>query len=244
MKYISGKQALNIPCSLNTCGDHHIYVTLWDKLNMLESDDSIFKDYGIEKCNSVSNYPGEYYVANTLRALLDLLAEGEFIYTQEIREKFIGNEEYTQEFMEKVLLLKDSKYWNEIDMFMGMEYTIDWLEFKEANNIAYKKMSIENDIKYTEIEDINKRLLYAITRYLERGTIEDAYMLVNILKNHKDKIEKSLILQVTYALEYCGMDYIYYIAKTQQNEHVDNDKLIADFLVLHKLLGLYIEDRG
>ena len=49
MKYISLIHALNLQCKLDTCGDWHCSALNWQTLNILDSKNSIFGDYGIEK---------------------------------------------------------------------------------------------------------------------------------------------------------------------------------------------------
>ena len=49
MKYITGVHALNLPCSLLTCGDWHSPSLQWERLRFSESNDSVFGDYGIER---------------------------------------------------------------------------------------------------------------------------------------------------------------------------------------------------
>ena len=49
MKYISGVFALNIEDSLETCGDWHTSALDWNRIRLVESDNTIFKDYGIER---------------------------------------------------------------------------------------------------------------------------------------------------------------------------------------------------
>lgn len=46
MRYISGFYALNIPCSLYTTGDWHQSCLDWNKVVFLESEKSIFGDWG------------------------------------------------------------------------------------------------------------------------------------------------------------------------------------------------------
>ena len=50
MKYITGQFALNLPCSLGTCGDWNTSAMNLANLRFSESDGSIFGDYGIETC--------------------------------------------------------------------------------------------------------------------------------------------------------------------------------------------------
>ena len=107
MKYISGAFALNLPCSLDTCGDWHASALDWSKLELRESDNSIFGEYGIERCNCVPEHTGEFNVANTLRALLDLLADGNFAVAQGARDDFICNDKYTDEFLIKCIILRN-----------------------------------------------------------------------------------------------------------------------------------------
>lgn len=132
MLYITGKFALNLECSLDTCGDWHTSSLDWSKLTLYESDKSIFKDYGIEKCSKVPENDGIFYIANTLRALLDLLEQNKLWDAEGAKEDFICNDKYTNEFFNKVLMLKHSEHWNDIDAFMRKEYRMQWINFMEA----------------------------------------------------------------------------------------------------------------
>lgn len=68
MKYISGIHALNLRCSLETCGDWHASGIQWKNLTVRESSDSVFGDYGIEDNSSVPGHPGNHKAANHIRA--------------------------------------------------------------------------------------------------------------------------------------------------------------------------------
>lgn len=130
MQYISGMFALNLKCSLDTCGDWHQSGMNWQELKFRETDESIFGDYGIEPCSHVPEHKGNYMIADTLRALLDLLEENRLTCAQGMREDFICNEDYTQEFFKKVLMLQHLEHWDSIDRLMKREYMQDWLDFK------------------------------------------------------------------------------------------------------------------
>jgi len=131
MKYVSEIFALNIPCSLETCGDWHCSALNWNKLRFKESDGSIWNDYGIEKGKSVPEHDGLYNVANHIRALLDLLEASNFSIAQGMRDDYICNDKYTDEIFLKVAMLSDRTNWNDVDLFMGKEYCGKWLKFKE-----------------------------------------------------------------------------------------------------------------
>ena len=53
--YVSLIFALNIKCSLDTCVDWHQSGLNWDNVVFLESEDSIFKDYGIESEKKITH---------------------------------------------------------------------------------------------------------------------------------------------------------------------------------------------
>ena len=130
MKYISEIFALNIPCSLETCGDWHTSALNWDNLRFRETDGSTFGEYGIETCDCVPEHEGTYYIADTLRALLDLLEIGNFAVAQGAKNDYICNDKYTNEFFEKVIMLRQHPNCVNIDSFMEKEYELEWLCFK------------------------------------------------------------------------------------------------------------------
>ena len=130
MQYITGIHALNLPCSLLTCGDWHRSALKWEKITYRDSKDSFYGNYGIEQCAVVPEHDGTYAVANHIRALLDLLEIGNFSAAQGMNRDFIGNDDYTDEVFNKVALLSDLPHWREIDGFMGSEYYGKWLDYK------------------------------------------------------------------------------------------------------------------
>ncbi|MCL2086873.1 MAG: hypothetical protein FWH05_04675 [Oscillospiraceae bacterium] len=136
MKYITGIHALNLNCSLETSGDWHQSAIQWDKPNMADTEGSIFGEYGIELCEHVPENEGIHYIANTLRALLDLMEKGNFAVAQGMRVNYIDNEKYTNELMNKALKLSGLKNWKEIDRFIESEYKLDWLNYKRSVGVC------------------------------------------------------------------------------------------------------------
>ena len=126
MRYVTGIHALNTPCSLDTCGDWHQFSIQWERPNIRESIGSLFGDYGIEKNVQILGSESMHNVANHIRALLDLLEEGNFGIAQGMKEDFICNDSYTEEIFSKVKMMKDLANWNEIDRFMEKEYYPEW----------------------------------------------------------------------------------------------------------------------
>lgn len=142
MKYITGMYALNLNCSLDTMGDWHYGCYKWNDIDkkLHNSEDSIFKDYGIEINTSVfENKNKRYFVANHIRACLDILEQGKFGSIQGMNKDFIGNSKYDNEIFNKVLLLKNNSNWENINKFMINEYGIKWIRFiKGVEKNEYK----------------------------------------------------------------------------------------------------------
>ena len=145
MKYISGYQALHLKSSLKTSGlisDFHYFGhsdrIRWDELNLQESENSIFGDYGIEKNHQVPKHEGEYFVANHCRVLLDFLADSNSLNNiLGARYYIIDNDEYNEELFSKVVELKAFPHWEMVNKFMGLEYGLDWLNFLMVKGIQW-----------------------------------------------------------------------------------------------------------
>ena len=83
-----------------------------------------------EKDKVIPENTGKYYVANHIRALLDLLQMGLFSVAQGMNEDFIGTDIYDQEIFDLVYSMKELNTWSEIDHFMGNEYRMKWIRYK------------------------------------------------------------------------------------------------------------------
>jgi hypothetical protein len=135
MQYITGVHALNLPCSLLTCGDWHQSALQWERPNIRESDGSLFGDYGIEQNKSIPEHNGTFAAANHIRALLDLMEQGKFTVAQGMNNDFICNDDYTGEVFGKVSQMKTLPNWRDIDNFVGREYRSKWLNYKERSGL-------------------------------------------------------------------------------------------------------------
>lgn len=106
--YITGIHALNIPCSLNTSGDWHRGSLDWDNPYTRDTEDSVFKDWGLEE------HPIGL-VANHIRAVLDILEEGKKIpLINTFHYDFISNSEYDDLIREKSMLLQNLPHYRVI----------------------------------------------------------------------------------------------------------------------------------
>ena len=135
MRYISGIHALNLPCSLVTCGDWHRSALKWRDITFMDTETAFFKDYGIEFHKRVPEHDETYPVANHIRAILDLLETGKFSVAQGMNNDFICNDSYTEEVFDMVATMKSLPHWAKIDSFMGREYYSKWLDYKKRVNL-------------------------------------------------------------------------------------------------------------
>lgn len=136
MKYITGIHALNLKCQLDTCGDWHTSALKWENISKKESNDSIWGNYGIE-CNRTIPFLSttlKYNIANHIRALLDLIEEGNFAVAQGMNKDYICNDSYNKEIFDKIILLRQSKIWKEINKFMEHEYLMQWVNYIRSIN--------------------------------------------------------------------------------------------------------------
>ncbi len=118
MLYISGMQALNLPCNLDTSGDWHRSCMDWSHLTLKENNGSIWGEYGIEGPKVIPDNKEKHYVANHIRALLDMLCDRNFSDAQGMNDDYIGSDKYDEEIFRQVTKMKDLPYWADIDSFM------------------------------------------------------------------------------------------------------------------------------
>ncbi|MCY3038976.1 MULTISPECIES: hypothetical protein [Aerococcus] len=137
MKYLSGQFALNIPCKLETYGDWHILALDWSNPDFKESQNSVFGNYGIEDNKKLPYHTGTYFVANHLRAILDLLDDGYVKYLVGMKNDFIGTDQYNNEFFDQVYLLNNNKHLQSIYKLLLREFGLEWYAYvyvKESLN--------------------------------------------------------------------------------------------------------------
>lgn len=132
MLYITGVHALNIENSLETCGDWHTSALDWSKITLVDSEKSLFKDWGIEANKTIPDNEGLFNVADDLRAILDLMLDKNNLgYLKGFRNDFICVDTYNELFFSKVVLLKSLPHWEDINKLMKSEFMFEWDNFLE-----------------------------------------------------------------------------------------------------------------
>ena len=167
MKYVTGRHAMNLPCNLGTWGDYRTSAVNWDKLTILDSEDSVFGDYGIETGRTISFLADnkEYNIANHIRAFLDLLTIGDYASAEGMKEEYIRDDSFTEEIFAKVSMLRSRPNWQIIDLFMEHEYLNQWELYKKG---------ILND--YTQNTKPILEIQAAIIPILQAYQIKSAYL--------------------------------------------------------------------
>jgi hypothetical protein len=133
VRYITGKHALNIENSLNTCGDWHQSALRWQDIDFQETENSLFGEWGIEYNKSIPNHTEKYAVANDLRAILDLMVDNQLGYIKGFRSDWICTDEYNQIFFDKVIQLKQLPHWKDINQLMKYEFMWEWDKYLESH---------------------------------------------------------------------------------------------------------------
>lgn len=245
MKYISGIHALNLRCGLDTCGDWHASGIQWKNLTIRESSLSVFGDYGIEDNSSVPEHPGTHKVANHIRAILDLVAEGAFGYAQGMKNELICNDTYTPEVFSKLLLLKDSSRWTQINEFVGQEYGSSWLDFLRDHDCGYPTAPIfSRNWKISNLIERNDPNEFAVTtamKYQGKPTLQDLCDLMNIVNHSFDRLSHPTKAMLRDVFSYKGKEQFEYLLATQWEPGSDKDRLVKDFFLMHEKLGLLID---
>lgn len=240
MRYVTGIHALNLPCSLQTCGDWHKTSLDWSEPRMQESEGSLWGDYGIETNVEIPCHAGHFNVADHIRALLDMLEKGEYGLAQGMRDDFICNDAYTPEIFEKVSMMRNLAGWEETDKFMGEEYFCQWLEYKKAQGMpmAEKKRppadclalmdeeAIKRKIKETGLEQM---ILYACWEAVQRKDLRSLYEFCTLLNRFIGGISEEGRFDMGNAMSYYLYERVRYMICTQEDGLVDTGKLVREF---------------
>ena len=222
MKYISGIPALNVICSLDTPGDWHAPSVDWKTLDLYESEEMFFKNYGIEKNKTIPQNTQKYNVANHIRAILDMFQLDNFVYLKGMRNNFIETDKYDDEIFQKVYSMKVLPNWEKIDAFMGKEYMLKWISYKEYMEQRSKSQDIfsKEDTSW-QIE--HEKVICDFLKYL--NSFSDEYVLKGgtalLTYYHSDRFSENIDLdsdnknKIKKIVDtYCSKNkYIYRIAK-------------------------------
>ena len=175
MKYITGRYALNLPCSLGTPGDWHYYALDWEHPQVKESATAFFGNFGLESHQDVPGHAGTLWVANHLRALLDLLADGAIPIARGMKDNYLNAPKLNQIAFSKVWELRHLGHWNAIDDFMLREYGLEWVHWKGEGDHLMTDQAIQFT-PWTHGEQVlHRQVMEEVLRFLFKE--EDCFVL-------------------------------------------------------------------
>lgn len=146
MKYITGIIALGTECRLESKGIWNVRKKDFlneDNMKLIESDDTPFKDWGIEK-DKIINYHefALYNVANHVRAYIDMLYFGKFEEAKGLFAEAIDNAKCRSDIF--MLIYGKTRHlaeFTEIDEFMTEEFGNAWIAYKDAVHSSAEHLS-------------------------------------------------------------------------------------------------------
>lgn len=174
MQYITGYLAFGIPCELPTPGKWNITKQEYLDENLFklrDSDESPFKDYGIEKNKIVPHREFCLFnIANHVRAYVDMLYDGQFDMMRDLFFECINNAKAREDiFMLVYGKLRKLDCYKEVNEFMTEEFGNAWLAYVDAihsmsQHIADRQDEISDILK--KQEDAKKHFDSAVNRTL------------------------------------------------------------------------------
>jgi hypothetical protein len=244
MKYITGVFALNINDNLETCGDWHTSALDWSNITLVDSETTKFRDYGIEKNKEIPEHTEKYNVANTLRAVLDLMIDKKTRFLKGFRNDFFCTDLYNKEFFSKVIQLKDLDNWNDINNLMKHEFMYEWDNYINNKSADTAKYSEESHTKL--IESLNQKysnnaeekFSLAITQFANTNQLSDLYEIIFVYSNYKQYLSDYSIKYLSITLEYIGLEYIKYIIENQPSNSIGTNQLKETITKIYSELGL------
>lgn len=137
MRYITGIVALGTFCERDTRGLWNIRRSDYldeENMRLRESNESPFKDYGIERNKIISYHEfTTYNVADHVRAYVDLLYDGKFDFLKGVFADAINDSRARKDiFMLVYGKLRHLAIFKEINEFMEDEFGSAWISYKQA----------------------------------------------------------------------------------------------------------------
>ena len=247
MQYITGIWALNLTCSLDTCGDWHQSCLDWTKPTLHDSDSSIYGEYGIERNIQIPLNHKRFNVANHLRAVLDMLVENPNTSLYRFRDEFVSTNKYDQEFMGKIWEARILPNWKDIEEIVVHDYLMDWVNFKREHDshykdhyvtISHRKVVMDESVfsdlflNTPEIYDAAKR------EYIWKMSLESLYYLTQCFFTAKKYNEDRLVHGISDVFFYNGFQYFSCILQTKINPQIDSFQLAKNVIQIMSELGL------
>ncbi len=247
MLYLTGLNALTIPCSLGTTGECHTSSVDWNYPDIRESEDSPLGEEGIETDVFVPSLGKNYPVANHLRSTADLLESGKYTYLQGMRENWLdGDLTLSRPLFDMVYRLKEVKTegeWERISKAMERDWMLHWLRYLEEKGIRTPRTKAAIDRTKIEAEVANNAgsteyVSFIISAYLCSGRVEDLYPLLVLLTEYSDMITVSQKTMLAESFFHRNLEYCDYLLATHDIDGVRGDDIRRMFIGALCVLGV------
>ena len=254
MKYITGLHALDLPCSLETCGDFH-HLPDWKHPMVMNTEKAFFGDWGLEWHEIPGQGGKRVPVANHIRACLDMLEMRDYANLQGMNAVYLDAPRYNEFIFEQVLRMRALPYWKEIDAFMESEYFMFWVRVSWlASRRAEKGWRPEKPLWRCVIDTGELRQRYrAMTPEERQEAVQEAALgflrreelrlphvvaLCILLDEYFDEMDDGTKQQVCDVLRYQPCERFEYIVEMEAGPEVDRKWLADSFLAIMRKLGL------
>ena len=110
--------------------------------------------------------------------------------------------------------------------------------------VSYRRKELNSitTINGIKVYDINQLAIMKAAAYTGRDKIRDFYDICFICKNYFEELHQDVKNVIANAIEYKGIEQYDYIVKDQQDDLIDEKKLLTDFLLVCDKLGIFAYD--
>ena len=110
--------------------------------------------------------------------------------------------------------------------------------------VSYRRKELNNitTINGIKVYDINQLAIMKAAAYTGRDKIRDFYDICFICKNYFEELHQDVKNVIANAIEYKGIEQYDYIVEDQQDDLIDEKKLLTDFLLVCDKLGIFAYD--
>lgn len=138
MLYVSGLHALSVLDVINVARYPSID---WDTLDIRNSSDSVFGNYGIDSHKVEIENKGKFHIANKVRVLLDYIESRVDLSNLIDAKKDLGlTEDNILELFDKVFLLRFKYNWFSIEDYMKKEFMWEWNKYMSSYSVDFIKL--------------------------------------------------------------------------------------------------------
>ena len=248
MKYITGKQALEIQFMRDN-GGASANPPDFTQLTLENTEDSLLGSYGIETGFTVPQHDGTFAVADTVRALIDLIVSCRFSEAEGFRQQPYWHESLMPELFYRVWVFYGYPMWEAVATFLWQECGKAWrlwnLAFDPVNFRSFTNELIrqESYIRQALGATTDENTVLSKSRvFFVFGDIHDLRDLTEICLASRNNLTDEEKESVRDALRRNGTTQFDFLIHAQPDICIDVAKLARQVLQVCDLCGLSLSD--